>query len=87
MLELPGLKEFISIGGHRWEEEAYSSVEPERQRCFRISVASVKEPEPGGKGGLKRVYLCDVGTYQILLSDAISPYPEAWYTPGVVSSM
>jgi len=56
MLELPGFGEFVRIGEHCWEqEEAYSSVEPERHRCVRISVASGKEPEPGKKSVFKRV--------------------------------
>ena len=49
-------------------------------------LRAAKNQNLPGKVCSKHVCSCHVETYQMLLSDVISPYPEAWYTPGVVSS-
>ena len=88
MLELPGCSMLTSAGHHaRREEATHAAIKPDSQRRGVRVRASGKEPEPRARDGgeQERWGYPTPGTDQMLWVDVRSPYPDAWYTPGVVS--
>lgn len=64
---------------------AYSPIEPEGKRGVLWILTRGKEPKPALTFQTWQVQSMVDETYQRLSVAVISPYPDAWKTPGVVS--
>ena len=86
MLELPGCHIQGEPSTNEGQlQDTYAPIQPNGKRSCIGVVACRKEPEPEKQLDQYLSPPVRLNTNHILSFEVRSPYPDAWYTPGVVS--